>query len=112
MKVEPGRIARGPGNAPTSDLARPKPARVPSDVAPEDRADFVRRARWALGMSQYDFAACIGRSRSTVQAYERGDHVLDDVIADIIWICECGNANPETATPPPRVVGRPSLRWK
>ena len=112
MKVEPGRIAHGLKSDQTTDRPRAKPARGPLDVAPKDRADFVRRARWALGMSQYDFAACIGRSRSTVQAYERGDHVLDDVIADIIWICECGNANPETATPPPSVVGRPSLRWK
>ena len=112
MRIEPGRIARGPGNAPTSDLARPKPARVPSDVAPEDRADFIRRARWALGMSQYDFAGCVGRSRSSVQAYERGEHVPDDVIARIVRICEEERANPETATPPPRVVGRPSRRWR
>lgn len=112
MKIEPGRIAHGLKSDQTTDRPRAKPARDPLDVAPEDRADFIRRARWALGMSQYDFAACVGRSRSSVQAYERGEHVPDDVIARIVRICEEERANPETATPPPRVAGRPSRRWR
>lgn len=112
IKTEPDQIARELKIAPTTDRPRAKPVRDPLDVAPEDRADFVRRARWALGMSQYDFAACIGRSRARVQQYESGEHVPDDVIARIIRVCEEERAKPETATPPPRVVGRPSLRWK